>query len=43
MKLPQPLYTVYERSLISAIPAEKLPQHIGVLVDGNRRWAALLG
>ncbi|MGH1979039.1 isoprenyl transferase [Rothia sp. L_38] len=43
MKLPQPLYTVYERSLISGIPAEKLPQHIGVLVDGNRRWAALLG
>ncbi|MDO4898556.1 MAG: isoprenyl transferase [Rothia sp. (in: high G+C Gram-positive bacteria)] len=43
MKLPQPLYTVYERSLVSALPVEKLPQHIGVLVDGNRRWAALLG
>lgn len=43
MKLPQPLYTVYERSIRSGIPASKLPQHIGVLVDGNRRWAALLG
>lgn len=43
MKLPQPLYTVYERSLVSGIPTEKLPQHIGVLVDGNRRWAAQLG
>lgn len=43
MKLPQPLYTVYERSLVCGIPLSKLPQHIGVLVDGNRRWAALLG
>ncbi|MDY3048368.1 MAG: isoprenyl transferase [Rothia sp. (in: high G+C Gram-positive bacteria)] len=43
MKLPQSLYSVYERSLATGIPAEKLPAHIGVLVDGNRRWAALLG
>lgn len=43
MKLPQSLYSVYERSLAAGIPAEKLPAHIGVLVDGNRRWAALLG
>ncbi|GAA4797007.1 isoprenyl transferase [Rothia endophytica] len=43
MKLPQPLYTVYERSLAASLPVEKLPQHIGVLVDGNRRWAALSG
>lgn len=43
MKLPQPLYTVYERSLVASLPAEKLPCHIGVLVDGNRRWAAQLG
>lgn len=43
MKLSQPLYSVYERSLINSIPADKLPRHIGVLVDGNRRWAAQLG
>lgn len=43
MKLPQPLYTVYERSLVASLPVEKLPCHIGVLVDGNRRWAAQLG
>lgn len=43
MKLSQPLYNVYERSLAGAIPAEQLPQHIGVLMDGNRRWAAQLG
>lgn len=43
MKLPQSLYSVYERNLAAGIPREKLPQHIGVLVDGNRRWAALAG
>ncbi|MFW0155467.1 polyprenyl diphosphate synthase [Rothia sp. P6271] len=25
------------------IPPQKLPQHVGVLVDGNRRWAAQQG
>lgn len=43
MKLSQPLYNVYERSLAGMIPAEQLPAHIGVLMDGNRRWAAQLG
>lgn len=43
MKLSKPLYSVYERNLISSIPAERLPHHIGVMVDGNRRWAAQMG
>lgn len=43
VKLSQPLYNVYERSLAGAIPMDKLPHHIGVLMDGNRRWAAQLG
>lgn len=43
MKLKQPFYSVYERSLASSLPADRMPQHIGVLVDGNRRWAAQLG
>ncbi|MDO4916823.1 MAG: isoprenyl transferase [Rothia sp. (in: high G+C Gram-positive bacteria)] len=43
MKLSQPLYNVYERSLAGTILAEQLPAHIGVLMDGNRRWAAQLG
>lgn len=43
MKLSQPLYSVYERALAASIPADKVPEHIGVLVDGNRRWAAQLG
>ena len=43
MKISQPLYTVYEKTLAGAIPHDKLPAHVGVLMDGNRRWAAQLG
>ena len=43
MKLPQPLYAMYERKLVASLSADRLPQHIGVMVDGNRRWAALMG
>ncbi|RUQ21244.1 isoprenyl transferase [Kocuria sp. HSID16901] len=43
MKLSKPLYSVYERNLTASIPADRLPQHVGVMVDGNRRWAALMG
>lgn len=43
MKIPQPVYKVYDRALTSSIPVQRLPEHIGVLVDGNRRWAAQLG
>lgn len=34
-------YTVYERRLLRALRTERLPAHIGVVVDGNRRWAKL--
>ncbi|MDO4251963.1 MAG: polyprenyl diphosphate synthase [Rothia sp. (in: high G+C Gram-positive bacteria)] len=43
MKLAQPLYTDYEKSLLGSIAPGRLPRHIGVLMDGNRRWAAQLG
>ncbi|WP_308936400.1 isoprenyl transferase [Rothia aerolata] len=43
MKLSQPLYSVYEKTLVGSIPADKLPRHVGVLMDGNRRWAAAAG
>ncbi|GAA1450667.1 polyprenyl diphosphate synthase [Nesterenkonia lacusekhoensis] len=36
-------YTVYERRVSRALPKERLPQHIGVVVDGNRRWAKIAG
>lgn len=33
------LYRFYEARLESNLNAENLPKHIGVMVDGNRRWA----
>lgn len=33
------LYRIYERNLRSGLDAEKLPKHIGVVLDGHRRYA----
>jgi short-chain Z-isoprenyl diphosphate synthase len=37
------IYGVYERKLKTQIPAERLPRHVGVILDGNRRWATAQG
>lgn len=37
------LYRVYERRLRKELEAFDLPQHLGVIVDGNRRWAKAAG
>ena len=37
------LYGIYEKSLKSQIPADRIPRHVGVILDGNRRWASLQG
>ena len=37
------LYRVYERRLTKELEAFSLPQHLGVIVDGNRRWAKEAG
>src|SRR5699024_9384313 len=37
------LYRVYERRLVKELEAYHLPQHLGVIVDGNRRWAKAAG
>lgn len=37
------LYTAYERQLIKGLPGERLPRHVGLMLDGNRRWAKLRG
>ncbi len=37
------VYRVYNRSLTKQLPAERLPRHVGVMLDGNRRWARLRG
>ncbi|NUL44037.1 isoprenyl transferase [Cellulosimicrobium funkei] len=43
MNLPNVLYSFYERRLASSLDREKLPRHIGVVLDGNRRWAKASG
>ena len=43
MKLPGVAYRLYERRLQRSLPAQRMPRHIGVVVDGNRRWAKLAG
>src|SRR6476620_2397001 len=32
-------YGVYERRLAASLGADAIPRHVGVIVDGNRRWA----
>ena len=43
MKLPRVLYSFYEHRLARTLAPEELPHHVGVLVDGNRRWAKQFG
>ncbi len=33
------LYRVYERSLVRELAGAPMPQHVGVILDGNRRFA----
>jgi short-chain Z-isoprenyl diphosphate synthase len=37
------LYPAYEARVVRRLPAELLPKHIGVMLDGNRRWAKAVG
>jgi len=39
LPLRNAVYRVYERRLASALPADKLPRHVGVILDGRRRFA----
>jgi short-chain Z-isoprenyl diphosphate synthase len=43
MGLRDLLYRPYERRLAAALTPETIPHHVGVLVDGNRRWARAYG
>lgn len=33
------LYPIYERRLLSHLDFNETPHHVGVILDGNRRWA----
>ncbi len=37
------LYRLYERRLLAELQQEPLPRHIGLILDGNRRFARRLG
>jgi short-chain Z-isoprenyl diphosphate synthase len=37
------VYGVYERRLVSQLQDVTVPRHVGVILDGNRRWARSVG
>lgn len=43
MRLANPLYSLYNKSLQERLRDGPLPQHIGVILDGNRRFAHAMG
>lgn len=38
---PPWIYATYERQLLERLDRDRLPKHVAVLADGNRRWARL--
>src|ERR1700729_4623060 len=36
-------YRMYERRLQDSLSPEAIPRHVGVMCDGNRRWARSAG
>jgi short-chain Z-isoprenyl diphosphate synthase len=41
--LRRPLYRIYEERLLRSLDRDRLPQHIGVIHDGHRRFARKAG
>ena len=37
------MYRVYEQRLIKGLVGSPIPHHVGVMLDGNRRWARKAG
>ncbi|MBX6371920.1 MAG: isoprenyl transferase [Acidothermus sp.] len=43
MGLRRLIYGLYERRLAASLSPDRLPRHVGVILDGNRRWAKAMG
>ncbi|NNG40000.1 isoprenyl transferase [Flexivirga sp. ID2601S] len=43
MRVSDLLYSAYERHVRRSLPEQNLPRHVGVMLDGNRRWAKRRG
>ena len=43
MGLRDPVYRLYERRLQASLSPDAIPRHVGVMCDGNRRWAKSAG
>jgi short-chain Z-isoprenyl diphosphate synthase len=37
------IYSAYARRVARSLPADRIPGHVGVILDGNRRWAKAYG
>ncbi|MFN8194313.1 MAG: isoprenyl transferase [Nocardioidaceae bacterium] len=37
------LYPAYEARVVKFLPPDRIPRHVGVMLDGNRRWARSVG
>ena len=43
MGLRELAYRLYERRLEASLSTHSIPRHVGVILDGNRRWARMAG
>src|SRR4051794_41799594 len=43
MSIRQLVYRSYERRLAASLSPAAVPRHVGVILDGNRRWARAAG
>jgi short-chain Z-isoprenyl diphosphate synthase len=43
MNLRDLVYSIYERRITAQLAGKPVPRHVGVMCDGNRRWAKEMG